>query len=483
MKHTVLTTAVLALCCSAAHAAPDATYSGETLRVPYVFYKGAMYEISFKFKAPDLFVLQPEKKLTTAPSTPLVNVPDALTFNLGEITVGGGVYRADFAPAVKGTKVPSVGMEFKATTILPSYHGKMFKGKMITGLGVLVDKGNSSAEGISDDGKTIAGRASKLVANPNLKFDATVAAYALIQKPARFDVAAGSLSVLNAFTDSTGATVKAANNLGVIVGYDGIKTLADPSATRSNALYNKSGLDLVSIGKLNDKTREYRALGTNNNDISVGWSETSPGAGHSAFMYDGNTKKLSPLVADLLKGQLSFAFAINDVGQIAGVTTTADGHILAFVYKDGVAKTLGSLDNSGYSEARSINAKGETTGFSATASGALVAFYHNGTSMVKLPEIAGQTQSKGLDLNASGLIVGSRSIPDKDGKIVSSGFLYKDGKMTNVYDLLPAEDKVKWKSISSATGISDDGVIVGSGSYYVDDANKVAVTMAYRLKL
>lgn len=477
MKHTLLSTAVLALCCQAAHAEPHATYSNNTLRVPNVYYNKQIGDVTFKFKAPDIFVLDSTKILSTMPNSPVVNVPEALTFNLGEVSVGGVMYRVDLAPVVKGTK-PTIGTEFKATNILPSYQGKMFKGKAIIGLGVAADKGNTQANGISDDGKTIAGRSAIVVANPNLKFDDKAQPYALIRFSARFDVEKGSISILNALPDSTGATPLAANNLGVVVGYDGIKTLADTSATRSNGFYNKTGKELLNVGKLS-QAREYRVLGINNKDISVGWSELTPGAGHTAFMYDGNTKTLSPLVADLLKGQLSFAFAINDSNQIVGSTTTTSDGNLAFIYKDGVAKTLGSLDNSGYSEARSINAKGEVTGFSATASGQIVAFYHNGTSMVKLPEITGQKASRGLDINASGHIVGSYV----NSENLTRGFLYKDGKIADLRSLLPAEDQAKWASLGAAMGISDDGVIVGSGSYYVDDANKVSVSMGYRIKL
>lgn len=487
MKHTLLSTAVLALCCQAAYAEPHATYSNNTLRIPNVYYNKQIGDVTFKFKEPDIFVLDSTKILTSMQNSPVVSVPESLSFSLGEVSVGGIMYRADLAPVVKGTK-PIIGAEFKATNILPSYRGKMFKGKMITGLGVAEDKGNSSAEGISDDGKHIAGRASALIPNPAVQYDEKAAPYSQIRQPARFDLEAGSITVLEGLPDSTGSTVRAANNMGVIVGYDGIKNKADPFATRNAGFYNKTGKSVTGVGKL-DQGREYRALAVNNNDISVGWSETKIGDGHTAFMYDGNSKKITPLVADIFKGQLTFAFGINDSGQIAGVTTRSDGGPLAFIYKDGVAKTLGSLDDSGYSEARAINAKGEVTGFSATASGAEAAFYYDGTSMVKLPEILGQFFSRGTDINASGWIVGTyRRIaptidPKQPNKRVNRAFLYKDGKMTDVYDLLPAEDKAKWKDITSATGISDDGVIVGTGSYYVDDANKTAITMGYRLKL
>jgi len=244
-----------------------------------------------------------------------------------------------------------------------------------------------------------------------------------------------------------------------------------------NAYYTNNGMNPVNIGTLKEG-KTSKAFGLNSQGVVVGWATTTADDfGHTAFMYDASNDQLSSLDDDIFEGQLSFAFGVNDAGQIAGVTTTAEGATQAFVYKDGEAKLLGSLDNSGFSEARAINDKGWTTGFSDDAEANTLAFFHDGTTMTKITGIG--NDSKGVDINTHGHIVGTY-LDEIDGS--SRLFIYKDGVATDLYGSLSAADKANWKDFFGVTDIADDGTVSGNGRYYIDQASKKWVWMAFTMK-
>lgn len=460
----------LALSCPIVYAAPHATYSGNTLVIPHLIYNKAMYEITFKFKAPDIFVLQPEKKLAAMPSAPAVDVSEELKFNLGEVNVGGTLYRADFAPAVKGEKVPAVGMEFKASFIMPSFINKLFIGDKITGYGVLDDHGfvGCTWGGYSSpDGKNLVG------------YDCGDE----YGRPVSLDAQNARLVVHNKLAGSEATWPRAVNNTGDVAGTAKINTTPDNKehpVEVVNAYFSKAGADPINIGTLG-AGKASEATGINNKGVVVGYSTTKVDGkrdgGHTAFMYDSATKKLSALSGTGI-GDLSKANGINDAGQIVGSTTASDGTVSGFVYQDGQAKLLGSFDDSGYSEASAINDKGWTTGFSDDAEGNSVAFIHDGSKMTKIPGLTGD--SKGTGINTHGHVIGSYT-DSIDGS--DRFFLYKDGKVTDLLDALSDADKGKWKAIFAVHSIADDGTIAGDGTYFVDKPSKRWVWQAFKLKL
>src|SRR5512133_575397 len=68
-----------------------------------------------------------------------------------------------------------------------------------------------------------------------------------------------------------------------------------------------------------------------------------------------------------LGGYSSWANALNEGGQVVGVSFTASGQVHAFLWKNGTMTDLGTLG--GYSTATSINERGQVIGASTTASG------------------------------------------------------------------------------------------------------------------
>jgi len=267
---------------------------------------------------------------------------------------------------------------------------------------------------------------------------------------------------------------RAINNDGVVAGYSTTNT------TDGSRVYNAFVNDfkkgrMHNIGTLGNGL-EARAYGINNNGKVVGWSNTkADGTDHVGFIYDIETDTMTGMGGSILGGKRSFAFDINDQDQVAGTATLADGSAHAFSYVGGTATDLGSLDNSGYSEARAINENGFVTGWSLTESKDNHAFLYNGSEMLDLGSLGGDT--KGLDVNIHGQVVGSGT--DADGNNIS--FLYSDGQIINLVDLLSAEDQGMIKEFREAASINDDGTIVGRASFWTDKANDESQTRAFKI--
>lgn len=451
MKYSGLMFASLALCSTVSNAADQATFSGDTLHIYHVQYMNKMYDVKMQFRAPDKLILVSAAELSTMPDNPVVKVSEKLKFKVTEINIGGSIYRADIASIG--------GQEFQATGVALATHGKMHKGQNISNLGILAEGSFSYAYSISEDGSIIAGRSR----NANR-----------VTLPIRFHYTDGHIEVLEGLGGGR-AEGRAINNNGTIAGHDTIPT--DDDSRVYHAFYNTTDAATKDIGTLGEG-KDSRAYGINNNGIIVGWSASlADNSDNIAYTYDSNTGAMKALEGNILGGARSFAFGINDSGQIAGVATTADGSALAFIYKDGVATNLGSIDNSGYSEARAINDKGQATGWSLNAAGNYAAFISDGSSMQALPSFGGDTKAYGI--NTHGHVVGSARDAE-DGK---HAFLYKDGELHDLYEMLPAEDKAKWKELREAFSISDDGVIVGRGRYWSDKENGKNYSAAFRIKL
>lgn len=450
MKYSGLTLATLALCSTVSNAASQATFSANTLHIPYVEYMGGMYDVKMTFQPPNRLALGPVTLLSAAPESPVVKVPEDLEFKITDIDVGGQNYRADFSFDANAFVVANV----KAAT-----HGIMVKGEKITMLGILAEGSFSYAYGISDDGTAISGR-SRDADRKTL--------------PIRFHYDHGHIQALEGLGGGR-AEGRAINNGGTLAGFDTIPT--DDGSRVYHAIYNENGSTTQEIGVLGEG-KNSRAYGINNNGMIVGWSASkADDTDHVAYTYDMAEGVMKPLEGDILGGERSFAFAVNDSGQIAGVATTADGSALGFIYKDGVATSLGSIDDSGYSEARTINDKGQATGWSLNAAGQYAAFISDGTAMTAIPGFGGDTKAYGI--NTHGHVVG-------DGRDADGGrhaFVYKDGQLLDLYELLPAADKAMWKELREAYSISDDGVVVGRGRFWTDKENGKNSSRAFRIQL
>lgn len=355
-----------------------------------------------------------------------------------------------------------------ATASASSYAAPSYS---INNLGVIQGGDFSYAYGISNTGLITGRSRGRVQTGPDSDTRATTHA-------ARFFTdGSGYVQDLGSLGGSRGAEGRAINDAGMVAGYSTINT-ADGSRVY-NAFVNhyKSGY-MQNIGTLGNG-KESRAYGINNNGKVVGWSNTqADGTDHKAFVYDTDSNTMSALQGPLLGGARSFAFDINDSDQITGTATTANGSANAFIYKDGVATSIGSLDNSGYSEGRAINENGAVTGWSLDANHNYTAFLYDAVNgMTSLGGFGGD--SKGYDVNIHGDVVGSAK--DSDGN--SLAFLYKGGNLYNLYDLLSAAEQELWKELREGFSISDDGTIVGRGRYWTDKANGRNSSIAFSMNV
>jgi probable HAF family extracellular repeat protein len=209
-----------------------------------------------------------------------------------------------------------------------------------------------------------------------------------------------------------------------------------------------SALDLGTLG--GDTSA---AFGINNRGWVVGQAAVTGTYLTHAFLYrHGHMTDLGTL-----GGDRSAALAVNDAGWVVG-GSDAPGGVHAFLWRHGHITDLGTLGGS-VSSAQAVNALGQVAGDSDlayTPSGFFPhhAFLWEQGQFTDLGTLGG-FYSYAYGLNDYGQVVGYAAVPDN----TSAPFLYADGTMTNLNDLIPPD----W-TLSQARGINDAGQIVGYGS-------------------
>ena len=158
----------------------------------------------------------------------------------------------------------------------------------------------------------------------------------------------------------------------------------------------------------------------------------------------------------------SEAHDINQVGDIVGLSDTRSGDQKAFLWSQGVMTDIGGLGG-GYSIAYAINDLGQIAGMSYTP---WPSYSHatlwTGGSVIDLgtledPEPGG---SYALDLNNVGQVVGWSSYPGST--VGRHAFLFENGLMKDLNDLI---DPGSGWVLEEAKAINDRGQIVGYGQY------------------
>ncbi len=190
------------------------------------------------------------------------------------------------------------------------------------------------------------------------------------------------------------------------------------------------------------------------------FGEVVGGKGHTAALYShGKIIDLGVLPG---KTAGSNAYAINDWGQVVGVSYSYIGHFAdytGFIYSRGKMYQMGSIPGAFQTVPTDINNFGQVTGGVNTWQNLYShAFFYSSGKMTDIGTLGGAL-SRGRAINNRGQIVGDSSTADNS----SHAFLYQNGKMIDLNDLIPSGSG--WV-LNSATDINDAGQIVGYGTRY-----------------
>lgn len=211
------------------------------------------------------------------------------------------------------------------------------------------------------------------------------------------------------------------------------------------------------------------ATGINNSGVISGYSSVGIpyDTGYAAFTTSTGAA-LSKIDFGRLDVSDAFANGINDSGSVAGtVFSTAAGGWQAFVRDTDGVRILPTLGGNN-AQATALNNHGAIIGFSNLATGEGRAFVYDGTNMVDLGALSGSdifgygfgtsAYSSALGINDAGTIVGSSGYSGYQGH----GFVYTDGKMSDLNNLLASKSTDGWV-ITDAMAINDAGVIAAYG--------------------
>jgi probable HAF family extracellular repeat protein len=241
------------------------------------------------------------------------------------------------------------------------------------------------------------------------------------------------------------ASIVGINDAGQMAGFSYLSPI---SLSYRAVLATSSGL--VSLGSLGGSYSSAYAI--NSSGQVAGESSLSGNFQYHAFLFSGGVMR------DLgtFGGSQSSAFAINDAGLVTGhANLTGDSQTHAFLFDGTTLHNLGTLGGT-YSCGYKINNAGQIVGESWLTGDveAHACLYRAGT-MLDLGTLGG-ANSSAWALNNSGNVVGVAS----DASGMDRAYLWKDGVMTDLNTLLPANSG--WE-LTAAYFIDDYGHIAGTG--------------------
>jgi uncharacterized repeat protein (TIGR01451 family) len=203
------------------------------------------------------------------------------------------------------------------------------------------------------------------------------------------------------------------------------------------------------------------ANGVNASGIAVG--SVDAGSLQQAVIYNGAN---ATVITQTTSSGCFFltAFGINDSGRIVGqgIDPNNAARNVGIVYDMGnpSAFEVGALPGANGALAFAVGNGGHVVGSSMMNQGSGMPFiWSSATGMVAIPLAAGTSQGSARGVNSAGWVVG------QDSSAFSIPFLWDGTTTYRLADLLPAGSgwDLDMNTSSSALGISDSGVIVGTG--------------------
>lgn len=160
------------------------------------------------------------------------------------------------------------------------------------------------------------------------------------------------------------------------------------------------------------------------------------------------------------------AFGVNDSGRVVGQgidpTNAARNVGIVFDIGSGSAFEVGALPGANGALAFAVGNGGHVVGSSMMNQGSGLPFiWSQASGMVAIPLATGTTQGSARAVNSAGWVVGN------DSSAFSIPFLYDGTATYRLADLIPAGTgwDLSMNTSSSALGISDNNVIVGTGVF------------------
>src|SRR5262245_6868858 len=260
---------------------------------------------------------------------------------------------------------------------------------------------------------------------------------------------------LGTLPGGTASHATAINDRGDIVGYGGINAFGPEFHEFTQGIVWRNG-EMRSVGALycpctfNVRYGTSMAFAVSDDGWVVGDSQTNRQTFRGAFVWQD---AIRPLAFDAAAPGDSHAFGINDIHEVVG-----DSKARAFLLRDGVSRDLGTLPGEATSSARAINNKGQVIGVSTDAGGVASAFLWDLGRMRDLGTLPGDAASEALAINDASDVVGRSGSVDLSQ---SRAVLWRNGAAIDLTTVVATAD---W-TLASATGINDRGQIVGVGSH------------------
>jgi hypothetical protein len=160
-------------------------------------------------------------------------------------------------------------------------------------------------------------------------------------------------------------------------------------------------------------------------------------------------------------GSGSYAYSINNAGWVAGSYTGSTQ--MPFIYNGTTVSVPPLFTGATAGEAKFINSSNHVGGLATYSDGLKYGYFYNGTTAYKLGTLGGSTggiTSQVRGMNNGDVLVG-QTYSGTTGKAVIFNL---DGTLVNLSNL-PEVTAAGWSTLTAATGVNDQGWIVGWGTH------------------